>query len=294
MGIATDSDIHGSDGGPDDDDDSDGDGEGGEDKDEPRSLTRYGPDEMLALMKFQRLFRNPYKAAEALVAAAHILEPGNEAETFEEEIASKTRRLPHRTSVDRAFLRSDLLLMLWRREHVLVDGKRIARFLTIDASPQGGFDYLIAHEVLMIWDELEPVKLGFHLEGFEWEKRLMPVTCMGAKETNTTNKTCKLAHSGALESGYNFTPWRQQVSGQLTDQGSAERGVAKAPLLIKGDTNVRGAIGKLERGEVNFGDPALREHFFLPNAIEHIGHKHTIFNALKECVVEQEAKKLEQ
>ena len=103
------------------------------------------------------------------------------------------------------------------------------------------------------------------------------MTCFGSRDTSAAHKVRKLAHAAALESGEAFNEWRRQVSGHLSDQGT-ERKVATAPLLVSEDVSLLDAIGKLERGEVSFDDPTVRDKLFLPNALEHIGHKHVMFN----------------
>ena len=76
------------------------------------------------------------------------------------------------------------------------------------------------------------------------------------------------------------------MGGFLSDQG-AKRKVATAALLTDQDTSVREAMDKVERGEVSYDDPGVHGLQFLPEAIEHIGHKHLLYNSLKESVIKQ-------
>ena len=91
-----------------------------------------------------------------------------------------------------------------------IEGKRINRFVTIDSSPQGGWDYFMVHEVDMEHDEMGMVKLGDPLGGFRWHRRMLPVTCLGARDTGTVQKTCKLMHAAVMESGENFGVYVEQ------------------------------------------------------------------------------------
>ena len=176
--------------------------------------------------------------------------------------------------------------MLWRRSQICREDTRVARYVTIDSSPQGGYDYFMVYESVITRSEMRPLERPEPLGGFAWGTRMMPVTCLGGRDTSTVHKVCKLIHSAALESGRHFSSWRDQVVGFLSDQGT-ERKVATAPLLSTDDVSVREAIRMLEEGLVTWDAPAVGHTQFLPRALEHAGHKHIFFNALKEAVTTQ-------
>ena len=111
---------------PEDPDDSDTDETSDEDIDDPRGARnngrRYTVDEMLSFMDMFRLVRNFDKVDEVLKASARVLLPRADAVQIADEIDRGWRPVPHRTSVSRAFLRADRILMLWGRGANYVDG----------------------------------------------------------------------------------------------------------------------------------------------------------------------------
>ena len=141
---------------------------------------------------------------------------------------------------------------------MLIDGKRISRLITIDSSPQAGWNHLMIHEVIMVHDEMELVKRGDPLGGFFWERRMLPVTCLGARDKGEVEITCKFMHSSAMESGPHFREWRWQVAHLFLDQGT-EKNVRAAPILQGAGVSVREANRRLEAEEVTFEAAAVRE-----------------------------------
>ena len=178
------------------------------------------------------------------------------------------------------------MMMLWRRQHVFREGVSIARYVSVDASPQGGYDYFVCHQEVMARDEMAPVDHDDVFGGFEWDRYMLPITCLGAQDTSTVHKTVKLIQAAALETGDAFKQWREQVRGFCSDQGSAERNVVAAPVLAQGDDSVDEAINRLLSGEVNIHDRVARDAQFLPNAIQQAGTKHVLYNALRESITQ--------
>ena len=136
---------------------------------------------MLSFMDMYRLVRNFEKVDEVLKASARALLPRADAVQIADEIDRGWRPVPHRTSVSRALLRADRILMLWRRVQTDVEGFRVTRFITPDSSPQGGFDYYMINEVIMVRDLDHPILRGCPLAGFTWERRVPPVSCFGGR-----------------------------------------------------------------------------------------------------------------
>eukprot|EP00959_Pyramimonas_sp_CCMP1952_P215627 4510655-Pyramimonas_sp.AAC.1 len=108
---------------------------------------KYTVDTMIACMQLHRLLRNPDRAKDAFKICARALLGRPAADTIAKEIDEGAMRVPHRVTTARNFVRSDVILMLWRRK-LLEKGRdvRISRYITIDSSPQGGYDYFMAHE----------------------------------------------------------------------------------------------------------------------------------------------------
>ena len=46
------------------------------------------------------------------------------------------------------------------------------------------------------------------------------------------------------------------------------------------------AIDQLERGEIGLNDDVAHDARFLPQCVEHLGHKHVLYNAMKEAIIE--------
>lgn len=104
---------------------------------------------------------------------------------------------------------------------------------------------------------------------------------------SAVDKTVKLIWQASLESGAKLETWRRQVKGFLSDQGT-ERLVTKAPFFDSTDQeSIRATVQKLQSGEATVNDASVRQTYFLPSCLEHIGHKHVIFNALESAVESQ-------
>ena len=112
--------------GDDDDECSDTSLDSGED-DKPSKVQRFSATEMSAYMKLHKLLRDPYKAAEALAVSAQIILPGEEGAAIAAKYKDKTLEVPHRTTVDNAFYRADMILMMWRRQQTKDVSNRTAR-----------------------------------------------------------------------------------------------------------------------------------------------------------------------
>ena len=117
-----------------------------------------------------------------------------------------------------------MIHMLWERASLLEkeETHRVARFLTPDASPQGGWEYLVCKE-RMERDLSQGFKRGSPFGGFQWSSQMMPVIVLGAFDTDAVDETLKLAHSARLHSGAAFDVWQKQVKGFLSDQGTERK-----------------------------------------------------------------------
>ena len=174
-------------------------------------------------------------------------------------------------------------MMLWERSLLERDSVRVARFLTADASPQGGWEYLLTREDSMERDLTNGFVRGHPLEGFAWKSQLKPVACLGALDAGSTVKTMKIKHGCHLEAGDQLQLWREQVKGHLSDRGH-ERKVAKAPNLDVPRDEAFDILGRLASGDLSFfSQEGFNLAFFL-YAMQHAGHKHLMFNGLREAI----------
>ncbi|CAE7532602.1 unnamed protein product [Symbiodinium sp. CCMP2592] len=194
--------------------------------------------------------------------------------------------LPHFATVRKWMLKLDLLSMHFRRRlmrsEVAGDQVRVARYLSMDASPQAGYEYLATTEETI--RRCVPVQASAcPWKGFTHEFRTMVITTLGRGETRAFLKACRLRHAIILENGPDYEDtYRAQVKGWVSDQGT-ERKVPQMP--VSGDPAELQALAALVAAE---GDPDV-EHLvrgtskaLLWNSFRHLGLMHVMFNSLEE------------
>ncbi|CAE7287378.1 unnamed protein product [Symbiodinium sp. CCMP2592] len=181
--------------------------------------------------------------------------------------------LPHFATVRKWMLKLDLLSMHFRRRlmrnEVAGDQVRVARYLSMDASPQAGYEYLATTEETI--RRVSPMSSG------------LVITTLGRGETRAFLKACRLRHAIILENGPDYEDtYRAQVKGWVSDQGT-ERKVPQMP--VSGDPAELQALAALVAAE---GDPDV-EHLvrgtskaLLWNSFRHLGLMHVMFNSLEE------------
>ena len=91
--------------------------------------------------------------------------------------------------------------------------------------------------------------------GFEWERRIKPITTVARKQGTVAGKTFNMIHSSTIEAGMpNMRVARDVVKGYVRDQGAGERGTAKAPV---GDlAGLRDKLARVSLGELSYADEA--------------------------------------
>jgi len=103
----------------------------------------------------------------------------------------------------------------------------------------------------------------------------MILQTIGKKHSSVADKLAKVVNSATLECGQqNLSGWRSEVKNYLTDQGAAERGVARAPLGSLDD------IRKVIDAQ-SLQSQAAADIVFLPMAYEQPGVLHNFGNALE-------------
>ena len=108
---------------------------------------------------------------------------------------------------------------------------RTMQQLSPDGSPQALYDYqCFVEEVmrrplpLVVRPDDDPFK------GFSWERRSMVCQTIARKHASVAVKVNRTADAATLESGAaGLLGWRYETKGFLSDQGSSDRGIAKAP-----------------------------------------------------------------
>ena len=197
--------------------------------------------------------------------------------------------IPSSVAIRAWMIKLDLLSMHFRRKlmgsEVAGGQVRVARFLSMDASPQAGYEYLATTEETM--RRCLPVQASAcPWDGFTREFRTMVITTLGRGETRTFLKACRLRHAIVLENGPDYgDTYRAQVKGWVSDQGT-EKGVPQMP--VSGDPAELQALAALLDVEGG-GAEANVENLvqgtskgLLWNSFRHLGMMHIMFNALQE------------
>ena len=109
--------------------------------------------------------------------------------------------IPDFSTIRRWVIRLDLLHSRSRREFYspLSDSMRIARYLSPDGSPQGGYDYYCMTEELLIHKRPLVIDINTDVHAHEYQRRSMPVTTMSRGKGSIAVKIAKVAHSIMVE-----------------------------------------------------------------------------------------------
>jgi len=121
----------------------------------------------------------------------------------------------------------------------LVGQRRIARFLSPDSSPQGGYDYYCCIEELMVRQLPFTANAPFNtFGGFDWERRSLPVMTFARGTANAATKVGRIAHMVVLENTKEgLGKYRAEVKNYLSDQASSEKTVARRPFGDQGEVD---------------------------------------------------------
>ena len=256
----------------------------------PGAIARWSRD-VLALTPLQEIqivrlnfaMQNSADMPLVVTCVARFLEPlagGVSQETLQKVLAS----VPGRFQIQTHMLRLDWLHMFHRQclmaEQVGRENIAVSRYLSVDASPQGGYEYLaMTEEVIVRALPIAPPANPW--AGFQHEFRTMPVMTLARGETRTFVKAQRLRSAIILENGEaNFQLYRKQVKGWISDQGT-ERRIPEWPM---GEESSMKSLAASLREEVS-GDAlaAGTGEAFLFNSCKHPGVLHVLFNSLEEC-----------
>ena len=184
----------------------------------------------------------------------------------------------------------DCMTMLWHRRLLqLPHAGDCLRFLNIDSSPQGGYNFLIIVEDIIYRPPLNVSEFDSPLTNFTWHRRTKPAIVMGSGRAKVVDKTAKTVHSATLEAGDKLDLWRQEVAGCVGDAGPEIRIPKSAfPFGPDGVATVADAVATLRSGNATV--PELEQiATFLPNCVTAPGLQHIIFNALEEAFTSLDA-----
>ena len=203
---------------------------------------------------------------------------------------------PHKATLRRFQLRLDMLHSLSQRfvNEPGCSSVRRARYLSADASPQGGHDYLCILEEIASrpssWvpdaeeGQFNPFK------GFDHCVRALPCQTLARGQTKVPMKVACLLNSILMEHGVDkLQHYRQEVRGWVSDQGT-ERAISKYPLR-----DGLAVLGKplrldmeghdLPADVVGRGGEASRPFFH--SSLDVSGLMHVVYNALEAAVTGQ-------
>ena len=214
---------------------------------------------------------------------ARFLDPmagGFSEDTLQKALAS----VPGKFQVHSHMMRLDWLHMFHRQclmaEQASCENIAVSRYLSMDASPQGGYEYLaMTEEVIVRALPITPPANPW--AGFQHEFRTMPVMTLARGETRTFVKAQRLRSAIILENGEaNFQAYRKQVKGWISDQGT-ERGIPEWP--VGEESSMKSLAASLREGVSGDALAAGTGEAFLFNSCKHPGVLHVLFNSLEEC-----------
>jgi len=114
-------------------------------------------------------------------------------------------RIPCRTAVENAKQKLDIITMHWMAE--VYRQYDVTAYDVIDSSPQAGWNFLVirSDEFLYPLDANPLIRLQLDL-GTIFQRRTLPLTCLGYGRGGIVDKLSKYVHVGNLES-QNFDRW---------------------------------------------------------------------------------------
>ena len=219
---------------------------------QPTAVDGWGPLMHIAIVRLTMRLSNHKEMAEVVREAGTILCPEKDFSAF---------RLPGRELVRTNTVKVDCLNMLLCRHLAASNTSRVCRHLIPDSSPQGNRDYFICIEdryTRIVQSTFDP------LGGFVWERRRMPLACIGHRQGSAVSKSGKLLHMAILENGIPQLPqWRRETRGITTEQGTESK-VEKLPF---GDADVmKESVESLLAG-LPLRSPAARSMYLFSHAL---------------------------
>lgn len=158
------------------------------------------------------------------------------------------------------------------------------RWLSVDSSPQLGFDLLCVKERRILLPRVclyFTSSLGVPEVAGCFEERSLPMSCLGKGKSTAARKVLNLCHSAGLEL---HADWRRSVRSVCTDLG-AESKIADSPMIIPGRwEDLTSLLEQHRAADSSSGLAGIHHVFLIPNAIYMIGQLHSIWNAAEEAI----------
>ena len=159
---------------------------------------------------------------------------------------------PSHESIRTWIVKLDYLHSMSRRR-IFTMNLRLSFGLSADSSPQAGYDYYVLTEEIMRRTRVElPVPFN-PFGGFDYERRTKPITTIGRKQGTVAGKLFNARHTFVVEASVeHLRIARDCVTSYVRDQGSAERGTAKAPTANL--TEVREKFAGIKAGDLTYAE----------------------------------------
>ena len=248
-----------------------------------RDTETLSPMQEIQMVRLNFSLQNSSEIVTAVQCVARFLEPITGA-MAPELLQRALLSVPGRGKLRSGMIRLDMLHMLYRRsvmqKQVRCHNVSVSRYLSMDASPQCGYEYLAMTEEILT--RASPtVAAADPWSGFEHTFRTMPVMTLARGETRTYVKAQRLRSAIILENGQDhFDVYRRQVKGWVSDQGT-EKGIPHWPMgngqrmneLVAGLQEPGAGVEAVVQGTAEA---------FLPNSFSHPGMLHILFNSLEE------------
>ncbi|CAE7834962.1 TOP2 [Symbiodinium sp. CCMP2592] len=248
-----------------------------------KSIVRLSSMQEIQIVRLNFAMQNAKDIPVVVSCVARFLEP--KLGPFDPEaLQQMLESVPGKYKLHTQMLRLDWLHMHHRRclmaEQALCSHTSVSRFLSMDASPQGGYEYLAMTEEVLV-RKLPFMPPADPFKGFSHEFRLMPVMTLARGEARTFVKAQRLKSAIILEAGEpHFQLYRKQVKGWVSDQGT-ERLIPEWPI---GDEAAMKSLAASLKEEATLENLAAgTSEAFLFNSLKHPGILHVLFNSLEEC-----------
>ena len=192
--------------------------------------------------------------------------------------------LPSERTLRRWSVTLDLLAMLFRRwQHEQGHFRSTTGYLSCDASPQWGYDYLImklAVARINLPDDGCPTGTCDPLGYVDIEQHMQPPATVGHGKTTTAYKLTRLVRSTEIEVPEQcLDHHRCSIRSCFSDQGGGERNMWAAPNFLGKGVDVESVLLAQNSGGSSEID------YMFPRAWEHPGILHIHFNALQTALM---------
>jgi hypothetical protein len=251
---------------------------------------RFNISTILSILHLDAMVEPGHEFGDIIQQAVGMMFRPDVADAVAEAVAAQRIRFPSRRRCRWFRLKPDVMEMQYRRHEL--GHNMMVRWVMVDASPQGGWDFLISRCMELVTDrrllEANPdrsvLKDRVALDlSTVYRKRTLPATVLGRGATQLPKKAWNFVHACRLESGEHFDLWRDGVVCILSDQGT-ERLLADVPLIADDKTDLFvQAMERFQQGGATTSDAEVAAAYALPNAFWMPGHMHVLFNALEDA-----------